>query len=126
MEAQSLPVPAVDCHAPGAAATQPHLTATSFNKELVEKPLITDIYQVEDTKFIEGIDMARFWEFKCQESVCMGDVRAYLKNGTTPSIIELFSMERLLFVSWVVKVSGYISYPNNTKLVEDDNVIFFL
>ena len=43
------------------------LLPVSTRKQLIDKLPITDVCQLEDTKFVRGIDMAAFWKSRCEE-----------------------------------------------------------
>ena len=97
-------------------------------KELLEKLPIADVCQLEGTKFVEGIDMAGFWEFTCQDVVCMGDVRAYFKEWDDAQYHRaiLYGQVATCVMCREPRWKIWFSYPNNAELVEDDNVISFL
>ena len=104
------------------------LLPLSTRKELLEKLPIADVCQLEDTKFVDGIDMAGFWEFTCQESYCMGDVRAYFKEWDDAKYHRaiLYGTVANLVMGGEPHGDFWFSYPNNAELEEDDDIISFL
>ena len=103
------------------------LLPLSTRNELLLKLPIADVCQLEDTKFVEGIDLGAFWKFICKDFSGMGDVRAYFSEWDDAKYYRAFLYgEIVTYIIGGEALGGWVSYPHNAELMVDDDIVSFM